>query len=110
MKNWPAYIVIFFDIKYTKTKSSLIVVCNNGQYSSQTVDLERFYPEGAAVTGNNFIGNVIAPMPDYYKAADGYGGAGERVSRSADLAAAIARGLAAVAKERTFILDVIVDP
>jgi acetolactate synthase I/II/III large subunit len=88
----------------------LIIVCNNGQYSSQTVDVKKFYPEGAAVTGNNFIGNVIQPMPDYYKAADGYGGAGERVSRSVDLAAAITRGLAAVAGGQTFILDVLVDP
>ena len=88
----------------------LIVVCNNGQYRSQTADLERFYPEGAAVTGNTFVGNVIQPMPDYYKAADGYGGAGERVTRSADLATAIARGLAAVAGGQTYILDVLVDP
>jgi acetolactate synthase-1/2/3 large subunit len=88
----------------------LIVVCNNGQYRSQTVDLQSFYPNGAAVTGNNFIGNVIQPMPDYYKAGDGYGGAGERVSRSPDLAAAIARGLASVAAGRTYILDVLVDP
>jgi len=88
----------------------LIVVCNNGQYRSQTADLERFYPDGAAVTGKTFIGNVIEPMPDYYKAADGYGGAGERVSRSADLETAISRGLAAVAGGQTYILDVLVDP
>ncbi len=87
-----------------------IVVCNNGQYRSQTVDVEKFYPDGAAVTENNFIGNVIAPMPDYHKAADGYGGTGERVSRAADLTAAISRGLAAVAQGRSFILDVLVDP
>jgi acetolactate synthase-1/2/3 large subunit len=88
----------------------LIVICNNGQYASQTANLRKFYPEGSAVSGQDFIGNVIRPMPDYYKAADGYGGAGERVSQSANLAAAIERGLAAVAGGRTFILDVIVEP
>lgn len=88
----------------------LIVVCNNGQYRSQTVNLEKFYPDGAAVTGNQLIGNLIHPMPDYYKAADGYGGAGERVSRAADLAPAIERALASVAGGRTYILDVLVDP
>jgi thiamine pyrophosphate-dependent acetolactate synthase large subunit-like protein len=88
----------------------LIVVCNNGQYASQTANLRKFYPEGSAVAGQDFIGNVIRPTPDYCKAADGYGGAGERVSRSANLAAAIERGLASVAGGRTFILDVIVDP
>ena len=53
---------------------------------------------------------MIRPTPDYYKAADGYGGPGERVSRSTNLAAAIERGLASVAGGATFILDVIVDP
>jgi acetolactate synthase-1/2/3 large subunit len=88
----------------------LIVVCNNGQYRSQTVNLEKFYPDGAAVTSNQLVGNVIHPMPDYYKAADGYGGAGERVSQATDLAPAIGRALAAVAGGRTYILDVLVDP
>jgi acetolactate synthase-1/2/3 large subunit len=88
----------------------LIVVCNNGQYGSQTLNVRKFYPDGAAVAANDFVGNVIAPMPDYHRAADGYGGAGERVSRIADLAAAIGRGLASVADGRTYILDVLVDP
>ena len=88
----------------------LIVVCNNGQYLSQTANLKKFYSDGAAVTNNNYVGNVIEPMPDYYKAADGYGGAGERVSRAADLAPAIERALASIKAGKTYILDVLVDP
>ena len=49
-------------------------------------------------------------MPDYYKAADGYGGSGERVARAEDLASAIQRGLESLAGGRTYILDVIVVP
>jgi acetolactate synthase-1/2/3 large subunit len=70
----------------------------------------RYYPDGAAVSGHNFVGNVIHPMPDYYKAADGYGGAGERVANANDLGPAIERGLAAVAAGQSYILDVIVRP
>ena len=88
----------------------LIVICNNAQYFSQTWNIYRYYPEGAAVGGGDFVGNVIHPMPDYYKAAEGYGGAGERVMRLEELSAAIQRGLAAVAGGRTYILDVMVDP
>ena len=88
----------------------LIVVCNNGQYNSQTWNVLRYYPDGAAVSGHNFVGNVIHPMPDYYKAADGYGGAGERVANADDLGPAIERGLAAVAAGQSYILDVIVRP
>ena len=88
----------------------LIVLCNNGQYNSQTWNLRKYYPEGVAVRGNNFVGNVIHPMPDYYKAADGYGGSGERVVRAENLAPAIQRALASVSGGHTYILDVIVDP
>ena len=88
----------------------LIVICNNGQYNSQTWNVRKYYPEGAAVSGDNFVGNVIHPMPDYYKAADGYGGSGERVARAEKLAPAIERALASVAGGHTYILDVIVDP
>lgn len=88
----------------------LIVVCNNGQYGSQTANVRKFYPDGAAVAANDLVGNVIAPMPKYDRAADGYGGAGERVSRIADLAGAIERGLASVPDGRTYVLDVVVDP
>ena len=88
----------------------LIVICNNGQYNSQTWNVLKYYPEGAAVREGNLVGNVIHPMPDYYKAADGYGGSGERVSHVEQLSPAIGRALASVASGHTYILDVIVDP
>jgi len=88
----------------------LIVLCNNGQYRSQTANVTKFYADGAAVKADDFVGNVIRPMPDYYKAGDGYGAAGERVSSSSDLAPAIRRALESVAAGRTYILDVLVEP
>ena len=86
------------------------VGCTTGTASKWRVRYADKRRAGLDETGNTFVGNVIQPMPDYHKAADGYGGAGERVTRSADLATAIARGLAAVAGGRTYILDVLVDP
>jgi acetolactate synthase-1/2/3 large subunit len=88
----------------------LIVVCNNGQYASQTANLEKFYPEGKAMQQRNCIGNVISPMPDYFKAADGYGGAGERVTHLSALAPALIRAVQAVHSGQTYILDVLVMP
>lgn len=88
----------------------LIVVCNNGQYASQTANLQKFYPEGRAMREADCIGNVIHPMPDYYKAADGYGGDGERISHPSTLTSAIQRGVRAVMAGQTYILDVLITP
>lgn len=88
----------------------LIVLCNNRQYASQTRHLVKYYPDSAAVREQNFVGNVIAPIPDYVKQAEAYGGTGERVQKSDELTAALQRALAAVASGQTFLLDVIVQP
>jgi acetolactate synthase-1/2/3 large subunit len=88
----------------------LIVVCNNGQYASQTANLHKFYPQGMAVQQGDCIGNVIHPMPDYFKAADGYGGAGERISQNSALATGILRAVESVKSGQTYILDVLVTP
>ncbi len=87
-----------------------IVVCNNGQYASQTANLQKFYPNGAAVQEGNCVGNVIHPMPDYFKAAEGYGGAGERISHQSALTSGILRALQSVKSGQTYILDVLVTP
>ena len=88
----------------------LIVLCNNRQYASQTRNLPKYYPQGAAVRDGNSVGNVIQPTPDYVKQAEAYGGAGERVQKFSELRPALQRALAVVGSGRTFMLDIIVNP
>jgi acetolactate synthase-1/2/3 large subunit len=88
----------------------LIVVCNNRQYASQIFNVLKYYPDGAAVHEQNFVGNVIQPTPDYVKQAEAYGGTGERVRKSDELIAALQRAVQAVTSGQTFLLDVIVNP
>lgn len=83
----------------------LIVLCNNRQYASQTWNILRYYPDGAAVRSGNFVGNKIEPMPDYVKTVEAYGGAGERVQSIEALEPAIRRGLQVIGKGQTFLLD-----
>ncbi len=87
----------------------LIVLCNNQQYVSQTANLLKYYPDGAAVREQKFVGNVIEPTPDYVKEAEAYGGAGERVHKSDALPAAVQRAMKHVASGSTYVLDVIID-
>ena len=88
----------------------LIVLCNNEQYASQTWNVLRYYPESAAVRNNDFVGDVIAPTPDYVKVVEAYGGTGERVQTPEALQPALERALQEVASGRTFLLDVMVKP
>ncbi|HUO40974.1 MAG TPA: thiamine pyrophosphate-dependent enzyme [Mycobacterium sp.] len=88
----------------------LIVLCDNQQYESQTWNVLRYYPNSDAVRDRDFIGNVIAPTPDYIKVAQAYGGEGERVDRPDMLQAALRRACDVVASGRTFLLDVMVRP
>jgi acetolactate synthase I/II/III large subunit len=88
----------------------LIVLCNNRAYASQTWNVLKYYPDGAAVHEQNFVGNVIQPTPDYVKQAEAYGGTGERVQKSDELRPALQHALEAVISGQTFLLDVIVNP
>ena len=88
----------------------LIVLCNNEEYASQTWNILRYFPDSDAVRERNFVGDVIAPTPAYVKVVEAYGGTGERVQKSDELAPALARALQTVASGRTFLLDVIVKP
>jgi acetolactate synthase-1/2/3 large subunit len=88
----------------------LIVICNNQQYASQTWNVLKYYPEGAAVRQGNFVGNVIQPTPDYVKMVEAYGGTGERVQRIDSLKPALTRVLDVIASGQTFLLDVITTP
>ena len=86
------------------------MLCNNEQYASQTWNVLRYYPESVAVREHNFVGDIIAPTPDYRKIVEAYGGAGERVQHLDDLIPALQRGLETVASGRSFLLDVLVKP
>jgi acetolactate synthase-1/2/3 large subunit len=88
----------------------LTVVCNNRGYLSQTWNVHKYFPDGTAVRTGHFIGNVIAPTPDYAKLVEAYGGSGERVTQVDALDAAIGRALAALAAGRSALLDVFVEP
>src|SRR6476659_5519633 len=88
----------------------LIVLCNNRQYASQTRNLLKYYPEGAAVRDGNSVGNVIQPTPDYAKQVEAYGGGGERVQKVSELRPALQQALEVVGSGRTFMLDIIVNP
>jgi hypothetical protein len=80
------------------------------QYASQNANIQKFYLEGRVVQTEDDIGNVIHPLPDYFKAADGYGGAGERASQISALASGILRAVQSVKSEQTYILDVLFTP
>jgi acetolactate synthase-1/2/3 large subunit len=88
----------------------LIVICNNQGYASQAWNVQKYFPQGAAVRTDNYYGKVIEPTPDYWKLAAAFGGHGERVSTPDSLEPAIRRALAAMADGRFAVLDVLVTP
>ena len=85
----------------------LIVLCNNRQYASQTWNILRYYPDGAAVRTDNFVGNKIDPLPDYVKTVEAYGGIGERIRKVEGLEPAIRKGLDTIGNGHTFLLDAV---
>ncbi|HUA56139.1 MAG TPA: thiamine pyrophosphate-binding protein [Candidatus Sulfotelmatobacter sp.] len=87
-----------------------VIVFNNAGYLSQKSDVLNSFPEGEAARAGQVIGTTIAPPPDYSLLARAYGGVGERVDQPAALAAALARGLAAVARGQLALLDVVLKP
>lgn len=87
----------------------LIVLWNNRGYASQTHNILEYYPDGAAVRGGDFVGDVIQPTPDYVMQVEAYGGLGERVENLDELGPALQRALTAVAAGRTFMVDVVVE-
>jgi len=87
-----------------------VIVFNNAGYLSQKSDVLNSFPEGEAARAGQVIGTAIAPAPDYSLLARAYGGVGERVDQPAALAAALARGLAAVARGQLALLDVVLKP
>ncbi|HUQ75245.1 MAG TPA: thiamine pyrophosphate-dependent enzyme, partial [Burkholderiales bacterium] len=88
----------------------LVVLFNNSGYLSQKRDVSNYYPQGAAAKAGRVIGTPISPAVNYAKLAEAYGGYGEKVEKAADVAAAIQRGLKAVAKGQLALLDMTLAP
>ena len=55
-----------------------------------------------------FAGTSISPRPEYAKLAEAYGGHGEKVSSTAEVRAALQRGLEQ-ARERLALIHLVLD-
>jgi len=88
----------------------LIVLFDNAGYLSQKTDVVTEYPDGWAVRSKSFAGTSIWPRPDYAMLARAYGGCGEVVTEPREVRAALARGLAAVAKGQLALVSVVLAP
>jgi acetolactate synthase-1/2/3 large subunit len=84
----------------------LIVVFNNQQYLSMKFNHLRFYPEGAAVAGNDFDGVDLSTQPPLSQFGLPFGVPGYEVSDPAQLRSVIRDASAAVADGSTAIVNV----
>jgi acetolactate synthase I/II/III large subunit len=88
----------------------LVVLFDNAGYLSQKLDVEREYPDGAAVRTKHFAGLSILPRPDYPALARAYGGYGEAVERPSEVRPALLRGLEAVSKGQLALIEMVLAP
>jgi len=88
----------------------LVVLFNNAGYLSQKLDVEREYPDGAAVRTKHFAGLSILPRPDYPALARAYGGYGEAVEQPSEVRPALLRGLEAVSKGNLALIEMVLAP
>jgi acetolactate synthase-1/2/3 large subunit len=88
----------------------LTIMFNNHGYMSQKTGVPKYYPEGHAVKTNNYSGLHIAPGPEYSKIIEAFGGYGERVDDPAEVRGAIQRGLDALKKGQSAMLDIRLKP
>lgn len=86
--------------------SLLIVVLNNHQYLSMKLNHLRFYPDGAAVTGDDFRGTDLSAQPPIAAFAEPFGMYGVTVTDRAELAGALATALERVRAGTTALVDV----
>lgn len=84
----------------------LIVVFDNRQYLSMKLNHLRFYPDGAAVAENSFLGVDLADQPDLADLAVPFGMFGVTVTDPDDVKPAIARALDTVRAGTTALVDV----
>jgi len=84
----------------------LVVIFNNHQYLSMKLNHLRFYPEGAAVTEDDWSGVDLSGQPALSELAEPFGMAAFEVTTPNELPGALREGLAAVADGRTAIVNV----
>ncbi len=85
----------------------LIVIFNNRQYLSMKFNHLRFYPEGAAVAGNDFDGVDLSTQPPLSEFGAPFGMPGWEVSDPTQLRTVIAEAKAAIAGGTTAIVNVL---
>ena len=83
---------------------------NNQGYLSQKSGVPRYYPDGWAVKTNNYSGLHIGPCPEYSIIVTAFGGYGERVEEPGEVRNAIQRGLDALSKGQSALLDIRLKP
>ena len=88
----------------------LIIVLNNGIYASMRSIHEKYYPKGWSARSNMYFGVDLAPVTDYTKLAEAFGAYGERLKDPSDIEPALNRALQQMAKGKSALLDVILDP
>lgn len=88
----------------------IVVVCNNAGFQSQGWNVQKYFPQGAAVRTNNFIGRDITPTPEYALLAQAYGGYGEKVTSVSQLQQSIQKALIAIRNGQFVVLDVLMNP
>jgi acetolactate synthase I/II/III large subunit len=84
----------------------LIVVFNNRQYLSMKLNHLRFYPEGTAVTEDDFRGVDLSDQPDLAALAEPFGLLGLSLDDPAELRAGLEKALQAVRGGTTAIVDI----
>jgi acetolactate synthase-1/2/3 large subunit len=84
----------------------LIVIFNNKKYLSMKMNHLRFYPDGAAVQNDNFLGVDLSTQAELSAFAEPFGMFHEAVSDPANLEAALDRALASVKAGTTAVLNV----
>jgi acetolactate synthase-1/2/3 large subunit len=82
------------------------VILNNRAYRASKLPVQRLYPQGAADAEGTFPETDLSPAPDYVQLARAYGGDGEVVTRTKELAGAVERCLALQDENRCAVLDV----
>ncbi len=85
----------------------LIVIFNNRQYLSMKFNHLRFYPDGAAVAGNDFDGVDLSTQPPLSEFGAPFGFPGWEVSDPGQLRSVIAEAKATVAGGTTAIVNVL---
>jgi len=87
-----------------------IIILNNGVYASMRSIHDKYYPKGWSARGNRYFGVDLAPVTDYAKLAAAFDAYGERVQDPGEVEPAMNRALQQLARGKSALLDVILDP